>query len=865
MRSTKSLLGALAIMALCAAASFAQSWTLSIQAPQGSGTTNLTTGPHVYAVGNSSAAVRATAASIWRFAEWTGTAVPVGHQLDNPITIPSGTVGQTLTLQAVFLLPASTLLVPSFDFPTIQSALDAAEDGDTIFIEDGIYTNDINTTTGFLPETFPLDFKGHNCILTSASGDPTAVTIDAGASNQVFNLHTGEQGSFDASLNPLGASLVALTITNGSATGDGGGLLLDGASPLISNCTITNSQASGNGGGIACINGAAPTIDSCNLNGNMAGAGLFNSGNGGAVSCTGGSNATLTNNTLINNTAAFNAADGKGGGIYCNGSSPTIDTNSITLNTAGDAGGGIACEAGSTAVINHNVITSNTAANSGGGISCDGSSPSITNQTSLGQADGQPGSIDSNTASTLDGGGIYCTNGSIPMIGNNQVTNNSATGVGGGIACDASSHAVIIVNTLSTNTAGTSGGGIAASNGSSPDVENNTLDSNVAQSGSGGGIYTAGAGSSPTIRNDTISNNTAAANGGGIYTEGTPVIAGNQIFSNTAQAGNGGGMHCTGSVSALDINHNLIRANTATGGGGGGICLDATRANIVNNTITGNTATRVNHQGGLGGGVYVTNFISFINPSIAVISNSILWGDTGFKGAELGVDTFTFRSTLTVAYSDVQGGQSAVFVGVGCTLNWYPGNIDLDPLFVSSTDFHEQSEGGHFAALFGLPATNPLAWVYDTQHSPSIDAGDGSPFSNELAPNGHRINMGVYGNTNEASKSRPLIQVIVVSAPVAVKFSRSVKITWTLIGLIKTDKITVDRVEWVGSSPFIPDPQDLGNPAKFKVTGTITRAPFAASFTAPRFPGIIIYYRVHATINGVNYYSNIGQIVVNPF
>jgi hypothetical protein len=54
-----------------------------------------------------------------------------------------------------------------------------------------------------------------------------------------------------------------------------------------------------------------------------------------------------------------------------------------------------------------------------------------------------------------------------------------------------------------------------------------------------------------------------------------------------------------------------------------------------------------------------------------------------------------------------------------------------------------------------LPGENIPGWVYsDTESSPCIDAGDPTyDYSQELEPNGGRINMGVYGNTEYASKS----------------------------------------------------------------------------------------------------------------
>jgi len=72
--------------------------------------------------------------------------------------------------------------------------------------------------------------------------------------------------------------------------------------------------------------------------------------------------------------------------------------------------------------------------------------------------------------------------------------------------------------------------------------------------------------------------------------------------------------------------------------------------------------------------------------------------------------------------------------------------ITSDPLFVDPTsDFHLKSQTGRW---------NGTAWVLDSVTSPAIDAGDPtSDYSLEPVPNGGRINMGAYGNTEYASKS----------------------------------------------------------------------------------------------------------------
>lgn len=82
--------------------------------------------------------------------------------------------------------------------------------------------------------------------------------------------------------------------------------------------------------------------------------------------------------------------------------------------------------------------------------------------------------------------------------------------------------------------------------------------------------------------------------------------------------------------------------------------------------------------------------------------------------------------------------------------NWLTGNIDADPLFAdtASDDLHLKSQAGRWD-----PGTSN--WVIDGSDSPCIDTGDPADpdWSNEVAPNGNRINMGAFGGTNQASKS----------------------------------------------------------------------------------------------------------------
>jgi MYXO-CTERM domain-containing protein len=77
------------------------------------------------------------------------------------------------------------------------------------------------------------------------------------------------------------------------------------------------------------------------------------------------------------------------------------------------------------------------------------------------------------------------------------------------------------------------------------------------------------------------------------------------------------------------------------------------------------------------------------------------------------------------------------------------GNLAVDPLFVDSAnrDYHLMSTAGRW------DATN-AAWVTDSETSPCIDTGDPTDaYALESCPNGGRIDMGAYGNTEQASHS----------------------------------------------------------------------------------------------------------------
>jgi len=280
----------------------------------------------------------------------------------------------------IVLRPAPVITVPG-DFPTIQAAIDAAEDGDVIVVDPGIYRENI-------------DFRGKAITLRStAPDDPqvvAATVIDGGNNGSVVTFRDGETAE---------SVLSGFTITGGSGTWErlelefegekrevegyrGGGILVIGSSPTIKNNSIAGNTAKSSGGGIAVMVGSSPAIK---------------------------------NNSIADNTAELD-----GGGIAVMfGSSPAIENNSIADNTA-EGGGGIAVAVGSSPAIKNNSIADNTAELVGGGIAVVRASPAIENN-----------SIADNTAEV--GGGIAVVVDSSPAITGNIITDNRADSEGGAI------------------------------------------------------------------------------------------------------------------------------------------------------------------------------------------------------------------------------------------------------------------------------------------------------------------------------------------------------------------------------------------------------------------------------------------------
>ncbi|MEN6335688.1 MAG: S8 family serine peptidase, partial [Phycisphaerales bacterium] len=248
--------------------------------------------------------------------------------------VPAGTIGRVLNTRDD---PADA---NNYYF-SIQEAIDDANDGDTLIAEGRKGSN-----TLFLEQ---IDFKGKAITLRSGDitnpSDPNLFTSSA----IIFGL--AKQGSLVTFANGEGRDSVIKGFTIGWGVAEnGGGIRIENASPSICNCIIANNHARSFGGGIDCL-GGEPLICNCVISDNVVfdatgvGGGMnFEDATPTIADCTirnnrsmssGGGIALLNGSAWIGNCFLTNNSAVAGGGqIDLTACSPTITNCTIVVDDA---------------------------------------------------------------------------------------------------------------------------------------------------------------------------------------------------------------------------------------------------------------------------------------------------------------------------------------------------------------------------------------------------------------------------------------------------------------------------------------------------------------------------------------------------
>ena len=327
------------------------------------------------------------------------------------------------------------IVVPT-QYPTIQGAIEAAAFFDAICVEAGTYHENI-------------DYQGKFVSVTGVAGAAETI-IDGGQAGPVVRFVSGEN---------YVALLEGFTLTNGQAE-FGGGLLVEDASPGLSDLVVENNRAE-YGGGVSLVD-STTTLERVVVTGNTA----FQ--NGGGIYLASPS-ATLSHVSVTDNVVLEN----DGGGIYIMSGEPVLDRVLIEGNVAFAYGGGLVVYAAAPSLTN--VSIENNTAGGSGGVRIITSSPVLTNVTVAG-----------NTAEVAFGGGLSAHSSSSPVLSNVRIFGNQSAGAGGGVVVWGS-QATCDQVTITGNSTGSDGGGVYLSE-STLELAN-TLVTGNSSAGNGGGIH----------------------------------------------------------------------------------------------------------------------------------------------------------------------------------------------------------------------------------------------------------------------------------------------------------------------------------------------------------------------------------------
>lgn len=196
---------------------------------------------------------------------------------------------------------ARVINVPA-DNATIQQAINAAVNGDTVRVAPGTYAENI-------------DFHGKAITVTSTAGAAQTI-IDGGQRGTVVTFHTAEGP---------GSVLRGFTVRNGIASFGAGMDILGGSPTITGNVFDSNVQTSGGYGAAIGGNGASPTIEGNVFRNNSCDSQYLS----GVVSLVNGSSPLVVNNLFVDNPCrAINVT-------VPAGSRPEIVNNTMVGNRTG--------------------------------------------------------------------------------------------------------------------------------------------------------------------------------------------------------------------------------------------------------------------------------------------------------------------------------------------------------------------------------------------------------------------------------------------------------------------------------------------------------------------------------------------------
>ena len=372
------------------------------------------------------------------------------------------------------LVIPETIKVPA-DQPTIQDAINAASDSDTVLVDPGTWVQGIS-------------FDGKSIVVGSLylnTGDSSYISGTVIDGNQTSStvLFTGGEDSTTV--------LCGFTIQNGSAV-EGGGIRCENAQPTLKNLIVRNNSVSMDGGGLALF-GSSVIVEDVTFEGNSAEV-------GGGVYC------TDSDLSMINVVVSGNTSVREGAGFQIHYSNIQLDSCTIMNNSAQDGNGGgfqylndEESEGSFEINLTNTVITGNSSTWSGGGMMVRGTSGPYATQIELfvDRCEFSDNVSDNYSGLRISSESINFSISNCSFIGNEAY--RYAAGAGFSSSCMGEvSNSLFLYNSASTEEEGWNSGGVSVWSGAQVDFMNCTFVENGASYGAG---LTAGGGGIATTTN----------------------------------------------------------------------------------------------------------------------------------------------------------------------------------------------------------------------------------------------------------------------------------------------------------------------------------------------------------------------------
>jgi hypothetical protein len=492
-----------------------------------------------------------------------------GDSLENDSPEPNLT-NNTLVINAqVYIRTNLPINVPD-DFTTIQAAIDASSDGNTILVDEGIYYENINFKgkaitvasrywfdgdTSHISKTIidgsqPADPDSGSVVLFISGEDTTSVlcgfTITGGTGTIYDAMHRVGGGIYCKN---SGARIVHNKIFNNSVSHNqeslGGGI---GTYPrqslkhvIIENNVIDSNSLSAQictlGGGIFLDQGR---IRQNLISNNISPGGASYVGFGGGIACSCDTTIARTTvriigNTIINNQASSPSANsgGVGGGVAVDFCTVEIIENHINHNKVSgvqpDGGAGVRLLLSQMSIVQDNIISFNFSSNQNGLVGMGGGLNAYQTSSLIIRGNRFEGN------KSVGGGGVFEGQTHETELSENQFVDNYSL-IGGGIHEASTTNSIISGNRFISNKADYFGGGIMIEE-CSPGIYNNLINDNDAVVG-GGAIFMGDQNCWPEIINNTIIADSAGEYGGGICINlVSPVVMNSILYDNWSPIG----------------------------------------------------------------------------------------------------------------------------------------------------------------------------------------------------------------------------------------------------------------------------------------------------------------------------------------